>query len=43
MKIKDVITIKEEAIDSSIKSDDDMMAWVKIEDISLTRGDKKDY
>ena len=40
----DVITIKEEPIDSSnsnTRSDDNMMAWVKIEDISLTIGDKQ--
>ena len=42
VKIKDVITIKEEAVDSSTRSDDDMMAWVKIEDFFDDRG-QKDY
>ena len=41
VKIKDVITIKEKAVNCSTRSDDDMMAWVKIEDISLRIGDKR--
>lgn len=41
VKNKDVITIKEEAIDISTGSDDNMMAWVKIKDTSLTMEDKK--
>ena len=43
MKSKDVIIIKEEGIDSSTRSvcDNDMMAWVKFEDISLMMADKR--